>query len=368
MSSTAATISAAWQDYLAALAQAETSFASGDRVELTDLDRAEGYAHLGHVAAHAVRMYLDLPAEVPRLVRAFNFDDLRAERFLGDNADTRYRYVNLRGDRAYRITGRRGDEVYLSFLVHAGPAGEHLRQRSVAVLNQRDLVCEEDGTFEIDVARERPAHAVNWLPLSEDATCMITREYYVDRWRANWATYTIEQLGSHDDDVTSSEAVAARIRSMAAFVRTSAETVPQQTWHERNVVAPPFTFGFEYPSWGTPDNTYCRCNVDLEPGQALVLEGTVHPCVYFNVQLWNVFMQSIGTGPEASSVNRWQAGWEPGDRFRVVVSEEDPGVRPWLALRGHRRATAYIRWLCVDEPVETPTATLTTVAALRATA
>jgi hypothetical protein len=44
----------------------------------------------------------------------------------------------------------------------------------------------------------------------------------------------------------------------------------------------------------------------------------------------------------------------PGGSFRIVISQQDPGVPNWLDTGGHRRGTMFWRFLLPKEDPETP--------------
>jgi hypothetical protein len=324
--------------------------------DLDELDTVESYRHLATLVGHAVDMFVLSRPEAPVFVRAFNADEPSERKYLGDNADTRYYYANVSADHTYRITGRRGDEVYLSFVLHGGHPTDSIEQRVVGHLNQDEIVAGPDGSFEIVLAPERPAGATNWLPLPAGAASLLSREYYLDRADARVATYTLERTDGPPAPLTAAS-LAVALEHAAAFLDTAMRSLAPRPGPP-NVVSDPFRFGGPLPGWGTPDNTYCGCRFELGPDEALDIEGELVPCVYWNVQLWNVHMQSIGVPPRAASVNHRQAGLGPGDRFRVTVAPRDPGTRPWLDTGGHRTGTVYIRWLCAEGIPSTPTATL----------
>ncbi|MCB0993593.1 MAG: DUF1214 domain-containing protein [Acidimicrobiales bacterium] len=320
------------------------------------LDGAEAYRHLATLVGYAVDMFVLSRPESPVFVRAFNADEPTERKYLGDNADTRYFYTNVSADHTYRIVGRRGDDVYLSFVLHGGHRTDSLAQRVQGWINQNDLVCAPDGSFEIALGATRPDGATNWLQLPEGAACILTREYYLDRANARPASYRIERTDGSAPPVDRA-AVTRAVEDAASFLATAMGSLAARPG-PANTMSAPFRFSAELPGWGTPDNTYCGCAFDLADDEMLVVEGSMVPCVYWNAQLWNVHMQSIGVPPNAASVNSSQAGCGPHDAFRFVVAARDPGERPWLDTGGHRRGTVYVRWLCADEEPPTPTATV----------
>jgi hypothetical protein len=350
----------AWRALLDLLRDADETFLDGSRGSFGDLDVAEGYRHLTQLLSYAFDFFVESDPARPAFVPIA----LPTKKLLCDNTDSIYYYTNIRGDLDYRITGRRGDECYLSYIVHGGPDHpNHHAHRTISNLNMREIEVAPDGTFEITLSREpKPG---NWMRLDDDARCVITREYYFDRSRDRRAEFAIERVGTVEpppplDD----EAMAARLRDVAAFVSATLAMVPMRA-DRFNEYAEPFRFTVHHPSWGTPDNTYARCFYRLAPDEALVIEGEMVPCVYWGVQLWNIFMQSLDYRYHRCSINNRQAGVEPGDRFRVVVAHEDPGVPNWLDTTGHEIGAVFVRWLCADEAPPRPVAHVVKLEELR---
>lgn len=351
----------AWQQLLELLGQYDRSFLEGPRAAgFQEIDVAEGYRHMAHLLSFGFDLFLESDPDRPQFVPLA----LPTKKILGDNVDSVYHYTNVNGLREYRIVGRRGDDCYLSFQVHAGgEPGNHLAQRTVGHLNHTDMATGPGDTFEIIVSKER--HSGNWLALSDDAACIITREYYFDRANDRRAEFTIEPLvDPGPPPPLTDEVVAERLRAVTTFLAITEATVPMPMTPV-NQYAEPFRFRTDMPSWGTPDNVYCRCFFDLEPDQALVIEGEMISCVYWGMQLWNPFMQSLDYRWHRTSVNNQQAGLVPGDRFRVVVAHEDPGEPIWLDTAGHHSGAVFARWLLPDHDPPVPTATVVPLTDLR---
>jgi len=322
------------------------------RPDLDPLDTVESVRHLATLVGHAVDMFVLSRPEAPVFVRAFNTDEPTERKYLGDNADTRYCYANVSADHRYVIRGRRGDEVYLSFVLHAGHRTDSLRQLVASHISHQHLVCDADGSFEIVLSPERPADAPNWMALPEGSASLLSREYYLDRSTARWASYTIERTDGPPAPL-SAESLAGALEDAAAFLDTAMGSLAPRP-APVNTIGAPFRFGGPLPGWGTPDNTYCGVQFELGPDEALDIEGLLVPCAYWNVQLWNTHMQSIGVPPHAASVNHAQLGLRPGDTWKVTVAGRDPGTRPWIDTHGHARGTVYVRWLCAEEEPPTP--------------
>jgi hypothetical protein len=353
----------AWRALLDLLRDADQTWLVGDRAVHSELDVAEGYRHLTNLLSYAFDFFVESDPARPEFVPIA----LPSKKILGDNTDSIYFYTNIRGDLAYRIVGRRGDDVYLSFIVHGGPTyTEHLGHHTISNLNMQEIVTDEAGNFEIVLSASRPDDAVNWMRLDDDARCVITREYYLDREHDARASFRIERVeAASPPEPLTDEDMARRLRDVASFLTTTMSIVPMRA-QPVNEYAAPFRFTVDHPSWGTPDNVYARCFYSLEPDEALVIEGTMTPCVYWGIQLWNPFMQSLDYRSHRCSVNQRTARIKSGDSFLVVVAAEDPGVPNWLDTAGHRDGAVFVRWLCAEAQPATPTTRVVRLADLRA--
>ena len=121
-------------------------------------ERAEGYRFLTRITAAMMEFQMEQAADWPSFVQVMSPE----RKFYVDNPDTIYHRATLDPRFGYRVRGRRGDELYLSFCLYG------LRGRRNAILANTfddELHFAEDGTFELVLSTERPAGAVNWLPL-----------------------------------------------------------------------------------------------------------------------------------------------------------------------------------------------------------
>ncbi|WP_436774697.1 DUF1214 domain-containing protein [Yinghuangia sp. YIM S09857] len=352
-----------WSDLCAAIRTSEASFLDGSRGDFDERTIAEGYRSLTHVLRYGLEIYLESDPAAPRFLPLAT----PTARILGDNTDTDYRIALIDGSRDYVIRGRRGDECYLSFTVHAGPdPARHLRQRILGELNHRHITTDEDGAFAITLSSTKPPSG-DWIELTDDASIVITREYYFDKDSAERPTYTIEAVEPPTGiRVFDAARVADGLGAATRFLQESVLTQPMRPT-EPNVMAAPFRFTRTMPGWGTPDNVYCRARFELAPDDALVIEGDSGDCTYWGIQLWNSFMQSIDgpTGPVSRNTRTAKLGSD--GRFRVVVAHEDPGpTEPdWLPTTGLRTGVVFCRWLLPEYEPAAPTTRVVKLADLR---
>jgi hypothetical protein len=115
---------------------------------------------------------------------------------------------------------------------------------------------------------------------------------------------------------------------------------------------------------GAVDIYYSSGTFDLEPEQALVMDGTLPSSRFTNVVLWNVHMQTLEYRSHRCSLNAAQMVTDQSGRYRVVVSATDPGVPNWLDTCGHRRGTIFWRFLLPEGEPEKPQCSVVPIGSL----
>jgi hypothetical protein len=328
-----------------------------------DLDVVEGFRYVTQLLSEGAELFAEGDPERPRFSNIVS----PARKFLGDNADAIYQQAVIRGDRSYRITGRRNAQTYISFTVHgADPAGG-INGKVLADRNDRDFAVAEDGTFEIVLSPDE--HPGNWMKLDPDARLVLVRNYFLRERSAQtdpsiFVEISIEPLDDPGpppplDDAT----FAARLRKTTDFVRSTTlslrvfgvpGTVPFRS-NVANNVGPPWSFrNADVDAAGAVDIYYSTGTFDLRPDDALVMEGTIPPCVFANVTLWNAHMQTLDFVNQRCSLNSAQMVTDAEGRYRIVISDRDPGVPNWISTQGHRRGDIFWRFLLPETQPPTP--------------
>ncbi len=332
-----------------------------------ELDVVEGFRYVTQLLSEGAELFAEGDAERPRFSNIVS----PARKFLGDNADAIYQQAVIRGDRSYRITGRRDEQTYISFTVHgADPAGG-INGKVLADRNDRDLVVADDGTFEIVLSPVE--HPGNWIPLDPAARLVLVRNYYLRERSAQTdptiaVQIAIEPLEDPGPPAPLDDATfAARLRAATDFVRSTtlslrvfgaSGTVPFRS-NTPNSVGTPWSFrNADVDAAGAVDIYYSTGSFDLGPDDALVMEGTLPPCVFANVTLWNVHMQTLDFVNQRCSLNSAQIQTDADRRFRIVIADRDPGVPNWISTQGHRRGDIFWRFLLPETQPATPTCTV----------
>ena len=318
-----------------------------------DLERLEGLRVLGRVTTMALELNLDVDADAPR----FYSMDTEARFVGGPNPDGEYYLAMLDAREAYRVSGQRGSTVYLGFQVLAG-TGLNPRRMATNVAD-RELGLQEDGTFSLVFSVTEPSPNVlqgaRWVPVPDDTSALVVREYFADRASERPARLQIERIGPARPPAAPTDELLAEKYASAAFTIAKMFTLhrtvkPEMLDHPNEFLT---AEGEELGSENTtPDNLYMIGSWRLEDDQALVVDLEPPETRFWNFTLANVWHECIEPRRRATSLTCAHAQGGADGRVRIVVAHEDPGVPNWIDTGGRRRGFMVVRWL--DNPAPPP--------------
>lgn len=273
----------------------------------------------------------------------------------GDNADAFYQHAPIDPSRTYRVRGRAGDAVYFSLTVYGGPDDGRYSERIVGSLNDRQVVVDRDGSFELWIGPLAPADPqAAWIRTEPDAVVAITRDYLADpdsQQRTSWSIESVDDPDAPAPKWRETDAgLARRMRAALRWIRDQAAIVPIAAGQANHVddpyPVPATTFG-----WAAGDAAYAMGSFDLADGQALVLRGRSPDCAFWNMCLWNPLLHTYNSTYDRVTINGMQAVHEPDGSWVIVIAPTDPGHRNWVSTQGHPAGRIWFRWFM---PAETP--------------
>jgi len=361
----------AFHDLLDLIKDADQSFLTGDRAVQDDVLVAEGYRWLTEVLGIALDVYLWADPARPEFVDLVG----PTRKFGGDNADAFYSFAPIDPARTYRITGVRGDAVYLSFTVYGGPDDGRWSDNIVGWLNDRnDFTVADDGTFEflLGPAGADPGDGTAFIELTPDAVACVTRDYMEKPRVGTRATYAIEAVAGPERPLSAGGQgpteppppppladadLATRLRATANFVRDLLAVFPltMPPADESNVMQDPWPVPAATYGWAAPDACYAMGYYDLAADEALVVEGRSPDCVFWNLCLWNPYLQTYDYRYEQVTINGTQVAYEDDGSWKLVVAANDPGLPNWLSTAGHPRGLLWFRWFLAEAMPDRPT-------------
>ncbi|OBK22847.1 hypothetical protein A5634_06590 [Mycobacterium asiaticum] len=259
------------------------------------------------------------------------------EKFFMDNPDYRYWITDIRDDGEYRIVGNIGDSVYQSVTVYAGT--NIATTTAVARIDSDDLSADTDGNFAVTLSRNGVGHD-GWLELPPGSTSVWVR-YVHDAVRPaqpGWCRIEIagpqaaDASADHerlDRDLSRLGAFLGRLPKLLEFAVAADLAAPNTVRHWTSM-----TGGAAFTE---PGIHYLRGAWQLEPDEALVVEGPVVACRHWNIVLYNRFLNSLDYRHRIVSRTAATSSITDG-RFRFMLADRDPQVAGYDWLDTERRS------------------------------
>jgi hypothetical protein len=339
---------AAWQSLLGALGEAG-NFLHSDRLPPGNDADATGYRHLMVLLALGIDEALRSSDPYEPVLRPGNVDNHL--KWGMDCPDALYSGSPIRADAAYRVWGHRGGARFLHFQLMAGIT-------NVGDLVAEDLTVHPDGTFELFLSAERQGD--NWLPLADGVSSLVIRQFFYDWMEEEPASLQIECLTPRPTrraaPLSEEVRTARQLAALGAFVRDSVafwwDIEEMGRAQGINAFRPPVV---RSDIGGATDNVTVWGSWDLADDEAMVVEFTPPPALYWSLSFGNQWWETIDYAAHQSSLNGHQAALDDGD-VRAVVAHRDPGVANWIDTGGQRRGAAIVRWVRAESaPVPTTT-------------
>ena len=330
---------AAWDGFLARLAEAGRLITTDDCVPVAAVDRASAFRGLLQLLYFGMERTLG-SADPARPVFSRPWP-MHLFDYGAGNPDAVYRTVALRDDVTYRISGTLGNAAFFSFEFFDGTT-------QAGSLLPADLRPDLAGRFEILLGpKERDGH---WLEIVPGTSYLLSREFFSDWAIAQPAGLRIESL---DDPagawpVMSADRVARELEALGSWL---VETVRVFAGAQARGIA---RFANQWdpqvsrPAGDLPAIQHAYW--DLQPGECLLLEAPAPAAGYWGIQLANSLWNTLDYANRQTSLNRGQAHVDPDGMIRAVVAHTDPGVSNWLDTLGHQQGSVHMRVLRPPAP------------------
>lgn len=277
----------------------------------------------------------------------------------GDNSDAFYQLSPIDPNRTYRVKGNRGDSVYLSMTIYGGPDDGRYSDRIVDTINDRALEFDADGNFEFIVSPTPQPGA--WLKLEPDAVFALTRDYVTARDTATRVEWTIEAVDAPQRRQEDRADMTRRLRAARIWLHEQLAMLPVKV-EPPNEIQEPYPVPTQTYGWAAGDAAYAMGAFELEPGQALVVEGTSPECVFWNLCLWNPFLHTYDFTRERVSINGAEVTYEPDGSWRIVISDQDPGHPNWVSTAGRPKGLIWLRWFLPEQTPARPNCRVVNIA------
>jgi len=400
---------ASWDRLLVQLEEARSAIDDPKRwpPPATPRNLAEGYRYVLGFLYGSIARCLGPTPEFPYFVRAIQ----PLNRSTIDNADAIYLAAPIDGNFSYTIQGRAGDTRhwraeapitkgrkaphYVIFEAPSGYSGDTGSIKEMKpgsrtncdMLDSTKLQVNEDGTFEILLAPERPegytgnymrtrATKVRNLPDGSTQTreyvtqLVMLRELFCD-----WEHEELLDLFIYRNDLlgrpmpTYTPAMAAKqMEDIGQFTRNQVYfwnefyAVTCEAYGDMNGDGQCFMprNDFNRPNaaslataGGMATNIYCGGIYELADDEAMIVElnQPTEPN-YIGFHLSNMWGESLDFANYQSSLNGFQAVRDSDNVLRYVIAHRDPGIANWLDTTGHPEGYMAVRWAYSVRPKE----------------
>lgn len=304
--------------------------------------QAEGVRYLTRLTRAALEAYVEYgdPA-FPELRRMVH----ETVKLGADNPDNYYLNAQISGQYEYRIIGKRNTIDYLGFFTQNGTYGRPGGMAPCGVLEDKDLVLEPDGSFEVILSKER--RGKNWLKIEESSSLLMVRQTFLDRVNETPASLRIENLdGRLAPDPLTPAKVDEGLATASLFI--AGAPVLFAKWangfkaHANQL--PIFDPAVSNAAGGDASIIYHHSYWKLAEDEALVITFMPPECETWNFQLNNYWMESLDYRYYQISLNKHSAVYRADGSVQMIVSHKNPGQPNWIHTCHHHEGTMCLRW------------------------
>ena len=260
-----------------------------------------------------------------------------------DNPDTVYRQVNVTVNASYEIRGFRNLSSGVFFVLYdSWPGSDGTAGNTLTVLDNRDLVVEQDGSFTVTLDAKPANGRDNHIQLLPGAHTLLMRDTLAN-WCETPSALKIRRLTPDDDSIPP----APEQRELELRAARNLDAV-NQTWLRYADIYRRFPANTPLPPRLTPGGLigqYSSAGIfRLQKGEAVVITVDPAEAPYQGFQLGSDYFASFNYWDHTSSLTAEQARKNADGSVTYVISLEDPGVWNWLDPVGHSQGLYLIRW------------------------
>jgi hypothetical protein len=262
-----------------------------------------------------------------------------------DNPDNHYFNAQVNGRYEYKITGKRNTVHYIGFFTQKGNYGTTGGLAPCGALDHKDMVLEEDGSFEIILSKEKKGK--NWLKIEDETTLVMARQTFLDKSKETAAELTIENLdGRKTPDPITPAMIDEGLKTASLFVGGASMLFSKWAngFQKHTNKLPLFDPAISNAAGGDASIIYYHSHWKLEENESLVIEVKPPDCDSWNFQLNNYWMESLDYRYFTICINKASAHYEVDGSVKVIVAHHDPRHPNWINTCGHHEGTMCWRW------------------------
>jgi hypothetical protein len=309
--------------------------------------QAEGIRYLSRLTRAGLEAYVEYGDPGFPAVRRMVHETVK----LGaDNPDNYYLNAQISGMHEYKLTGKRNTIFYLGFFTQNGNYGTTGGLAPCGVLEDKDLVLDDDGSYEIYLTRK--SRGKNWLKIEPETTLLMVRQTYFDRKSESPATVYIENLdGRKAPDPLTPQRLVNGLQTASLFVAGASMLFSRWAsgFRKHTNRLPQFDPRISNAAGGDDNIIYYHSHWKLDDGEALIIEVVPPLCDNWNFQLNNYWMESLDYRYFNVSINKNTVHFEKNGSVRIIVTHHDPGLPNWINTCHHNEGTMCWRWYRLAE-------------------
>ena len=138
--------------------------------------QAEGIRYLSRLTRAGLEAFVEYSDPKYPVLRRMVHETVKMG---ADNPDNHYFNAQISGEYEYIITGKRNSVHYLGFFTQNGNYGTTGGLAPCGVLESKDMIFEEDGSFEIILSKEKKGK--NWLKIEAETGMAMVRQTFLKR-------------------------------------------------------------------------------------------------------------------------------------------------------------------------------------------
>lgn len=312
--------------------------------------QAEGIRYLSRLTRAGLEAFVEYSDPKYPVLRRMVHETVKMG---ADNPDNHYFNAQISGEYEYIITGKRNSVHYLGFFTQNGNYGTTGGLAPCGVIEHREMIFEEDGSFEIILSKEK--RGKNWLKIEDETGMAMVRQTFLKRNEEIPAEVQITRIGSDGKpEPITPESIDKGLDTAALFVAGAPILFAKwaKGFQKHTNKLPLFDPAVSNAAGGDANIIYYHSHWKLEADEALVIEVKPPACDSWNFQLNNYWMESLDYRYFNICVSKGNAKYSEDRRVKIIVAHKDPGQPNWIETCGHTEGTMCWRWYRLDEGAE----------------
>jgi hypothetical protein len=268
-----------------------------------------------------------------------------ASRYAGDSPDRIYRNIVVDPAYRYALHGKRSANPSLDFSFESLPGPGNWGLPPLAILQGKDIVVEDDGSFSVTVDASPANGRSNHLQMPPGTQGLLLRDTIPDWANQQPNTIVVKGLDAHRGALPTRDQLAAQ----AAQLLTKAIDVSLKfyagIWQRQPNHLDIYVRDL---GWGL----LALNRLSIADDEALLVTLDLVGAKYFLFQVDDVWLRSVDYVAHSSTLNNLQTKPNADGTITFVVSKADPGVHNWIDTGGMNEGILVGRWELLEKPTD----------------